>query len=104
MTERKMITVDLDTPDSDNLNTFIKEITAIRDSAPAEYRDKIEIEVLSDDGNYGYLEIEYRRPETDEEYEKRKKLYDYKLVKKEEKEIAELKRLKGKYPFIGEVK
>ena len=70
------------------------------DSIPAEYRETATIEIDSGtyyDSTYSSLEIEYFRPETDEEMNSRVANQQSRAEEERRREIDLLERLKAKY-------
>ena len=84
-----------------SLDRVIASLVTIRESIPAEYRDAAFCEFRSQSGYDGdhspSIEIDYRRPETDEEVIARVSLGRYRATLKELEERAALASLKAKY-------
>lgn len=83
--------------DIENLNAFIVRIIELRDSIPREAREGATICIR--DGRYEgdvEIDIDYSRPETDEEFEKRIATKEELAKLSRNKDLAELERLQIK--------
>ena len=91
---------DPDFPPSD-LAGFIAWAEGLLDDIPEEYRATATVEIGSVgsyyDSHYANIEVTYRRPETDEEWEARKKSVMDRANAAEEEERRILAQLKAKY-------
>lgn len=88
------------THEDGSLDAVIASLEAIRESIPEPYRAGARCGIDSESGyegsHYASIKITYRRPETDEEVVERLQQQDVEKMLAEEKERAELARLKKK--------
>ena len=81
----------------DNAIEYIARLQFEVDKIPQEYRGSADIEFECGEGYVDTIEITYRRPETDGEKASRKSLEREIHDRETQREMAELKRLTGKY-------
>lgn len=92
-------------PDFDKLDDMIAWATALRDSVPPEFRDKINVCFDSvcgwEDSHYAHIQVWYFRPETDEEMAVRTaaehRNQERAAAIRQREELALLAALKAKY-------
>src|SRR5581483_5199751 len=82
-----------------SLAKVLKSLEAIRDSIPEPYRAKARCEIDSNSGyegsHYAHIEVTYERPETDEEWAKRKAELQERIAFHTAKKRQQLERLKA---------
>lgn len=102
MSEKRRIRVDLGSVeryrDDRSLQAFIDELMAIADGI---HLDQIEVDWTDgDDYHCSKIDLEYRRDETDDERRAREQWTGRMADNERAREIAELVRLKQKYPGL----
>lgn len=84
----------------ENALAFVRWLSALIESVPAEYREAIEIDIGSEsyyDSDYPTIKVIYMRPETDAEWKARDAEAAKRRERQEQDERRELAALKAKY-------
>jgi len=103
--EKRIVTVKAEQYDPDfapgQLQEFVLWSNALLDEIPEEFRATAEIEISSTssyyDSHYATIEVTYRRPETDEEWEARKQDVAARMQEEKQRELNLLAQLQAKY-------
>ena len=84
-----------------SLNRVIDSLLAIRESIPAEHRASARCQIDSvgsyEGSHYARIEVNYARPETDEEWAERRTRDISEAQAERQREMAEYERLKAKF-------